>query len=168
MAGRKRAAKPLSSPACYLHELDTQDAPTSTLDIRIKRIYLPRLRADGFRVLVDRLWPRGMTKASAGLDAWARELAPSTALRKWFGHDPKRLAEFGERYRAELAAHDVEVDALRQRAASGRVTLLYAARDERCNHAMVLAEVIREGAAMRAPPGVLTPLAARSRSGGTG
>jgi uncharacterized protein YeaO (DUF488 family) len=167
-AQRKRTTKPFSSPACSLHELDTQEAAANAPDVRIKRIYEPRARADGFRVLVDRLWPRGMTKERAGLDAWARELAPSTELRKWFGHDPRRLAEFAERYRAELAAHDVEVEALRQRAASGRVTLLYAARDERCNHAMVLAEVIREGAAMRAPPGVLTPPAARSRSGGTG
>ena len=143
VARRKRAAKPFSSPACYLHELEAESSGRAP-DVRIKRIYEPRNPADGFRVLVDRLWPRGITKQRAALDAWARELAPSTALRKWFGHDPKRLPEFRERYRAELAEHSVELGALRRRAMQRRLTLLYAARDEHCNHAAVLEVVIRE------------------------
>jgi uncharacterized protein YeaO (DUF488 family) len=141
---RKRVPKSFSSPACYMHVLETEQPSGRAPDVRIKRIYEPRTRADGFRVLVDRLWPRGFTKERAALDAWARELAPSTTLRKWFGHDPERLSEFRERYRAELAEHAVELSALRRRATQQRVTLLYAARDEHCNHAAVLEEVIRK------------------------
>lgn len=113
-------------------------------DVRIKRIYDAATRSDGFRVLVDRIWPRGVTKREAALDAWARTLAPSTPLRKWFGHDPKRWSGFRERYRAELREQAVELRALQQRAAHQRVTLLYAAKDRRFNHAAVLEEVIRE------------------------
>jgi uncharacterized protein YeaO (DUF488 family) len=150
VAHRKRVTKASSSPACYLHEFEAEQASGRAPDVRIKRIYEPATREDGFRVLVDRLWPRGFTKERAALDAWARELAPSPALRKWFGHDPKRMSAFRERYRAELAGHAVELGALRQRAAEQRVTLLYAARDARCNHAAVLEEVIREAEAV--PP----------------
>lgn len=145
-----RGTGSLSSPACYLHEFDAKEASGRAPDVRIKRIYEPATREDGFRVLVDRLWPRGFTKERAALNAWARELAPSTALRKWFGHDPKRMSGFRDRYRAELAGHAVELSALRHRAAAQRVTLLYAARDARCNHAAVLEELIREAEAV--PP----------------
>lgn len=132
------------SPRCSLHELERERTPARAGNVGIKRIYDKPARSDGYRVLVDRIWPRGVTKRDAALDAWARALAPSTALRKWFGHDPRRWSGFRERYRAELAEQTVELTALRHRAAKQRVTLLYAARDPRLNHALALAEVIRE------------------------
>jgi uncharacterized protein YeaO (DUF488 family) len=110
--------------------------------LHIKRIYEARQPSDGFRVLVDRLWPRGLTKQRAALDAWERDLAPSPALRKWFGHDPKRWAEFRKRYRAELSEHGAELAALRARAKRKPVTLLYAAKDPQINHAVVLRKSI--------------------------
>ena len=113
-------------------------------DVHIKRIYDEPARADGSRVLVDRIWPRGITKDDAALDDWVRELAPSTELRKWFGHDPKRWPEFRKRYRAELRQRASQLDALRKRAAHRRVTLLYGARDRQFNQAVVLKEVIQE------------------------
>jgi len=110
-----------------------------------KRIYAPRSDADGYRVLVDRLWPRGMTKAAAGVDLWLREIAPSTELRRWYGHDVARWPEFRERYRAELATRGESRDRLLDIARrEGTVTLLFAARDETLNEAVVLAEVLRE------------------------
>jgi uncharacterized protein YeaO (DUF488 family) len=113
--------------------------------IRVKRIYDPADPSDGYRALVDRVWPRGVSRERARLDEWAKELAPSTELRRWFGHNPDRFAEFGERYRAELAERTAAVDAMRRRALRRNVTLLYAARDERHNHALVLADVLRSG-----------------------
>jgi uncharacterized protein YeaO (DUF488 family) len=113
-------------------------------DVRLKRAYDPAEPGDGYRVLIDRLWPRGVSKERAGLDEWARELAPSTELRTWFGHDPERFAEFERRYRTELAAHSGKLDELRRRARHGTLTLVYAARDEEHNDAVVLAEVLRE------------------------
>lgn len=138
---RRRAGAEYSSPACYLHEFK----PTKSAQprgVRIKRIYEPRASADGYRALVDRLWPRGISKARAALDAWLVELAPSSELRQWFGHDPGRFAEFARRYRTELRAQRRTLDGLRARAARERVTLLYAARDARINHAAVLREVL--------------------------
>jgi uncharacterized protein YeaO (DUF488 family) len=96
-------------------------------------------------VLIDHVWPRGISRERARLDRWARELAPSDALRKWFDHRPSRFAEFRARYRDELAARSELVDDLRRRAASGRVTVLYAARDREHNNAVVLAELLRDG-----------------------
>jgi len=130
-----------SSPACHLHEFETQaaDAPC----IEIKRIYDPPGRADGYRVLVDRLWPRGISRRRAALDAWLTDLAPSTQLRQWFHRDAARWSEFRRRYRAELRSQALPLQALRGRAASQRVTLLYAARDVRINHALVLRDVLR-------------------------
>jgi len=113
-------------------------------DVRSKRAYDPAEPGDGYRVLIDRLWPRGVSKERARLDEWARELAPSTELRTWFGHDPERFAEFERRYRTELAAHSGKLDELRRRARHGTLTLVYAARDEEHNDAVVLAEVLRE------------------------
>jgi uncharacterized protein YeaO (DUF488 family) len=113
-------------------------------DVRLKRAYDPAEPGDGYRVLIDRLWPRGVSKERARLDEWARELAPSTELRTWFGHDPERFAEFERRYRTELAAHSGKLDELRRRARHGTLTLVYAARDEEHNDAVVLAEVLRE------------------------
>jgi len=99
--------------------------------------------ADGYRVLIDRLWPRGISKQRASLDAWLTGLAPSTALRSWFHRDRERWPEFARRYRAELRTQAAQLQTLRQRARRQRVTLLYAARDTRINHAMVLREVLR-------------------------
>lgn len=113
--------------------------------VRSKRVYDPPARSDGYRVLIDRLWPRGISKERARLDEWARELAPSTELRRWFGHDPTRFEEFRRRYEAELAAQPEKVDELRSRARKGTLTLVYAARDTEHNDAVVLAEVLRRG-----------------------
>ncbi len=119
--------------------------PAGETDVRLKRAYDPAEPGDGYRVLVDRLWPRGISKERARLDEWARELAPSADLRTWFGHDPERFAEFERRYRTELAAHGEKVDELRRRAREGTLTLVYAARDAEHNDAVVLAELLREG-----------------------
>jgi uncharacterized protein YeaO (DUF488 family) len=113
-------------------------------DIQIKRIYDEPDAADGFRALVDRLWPRGISKQRAALDDWLVDLAPSTALRKWFHHDPTRWLDFARRYRAELRAQAPALQILRQRAAQQRVTLLYAAHDPRRNHAVVLRNLLRK------------------------
>ena len=118
--------------------------PAGEPDVRMKRAYDPAEPRDGYRVLVDRLWPRGVSKERARLDEWARELAPSAELRTWFGHDPERFAEFERRYRAELTAHEEKLDELRRRAREGALTLVYGARDEEHNDAVVLAELLRE------------------------
>lgn len=110
----------------------------------IKRIYEPPSPSDGQRVLVDRIWPRGVSRTSAALDLWLKEIAPTTALRKWFGHDPPKWAEFEKRYRRELDANPEEVERLRKLIAEGDVTLLYAAHDEEHNQARVLASYIQE------------------------
>jgi uncharacterized protein YeaO (DUF488 family) len=115
------------------------------MSITTKRVYAPLSDADGYRVLVDRLWPRGMSKATAGVDLWLRDIAPTTELRKWYGHDVARWPEFRKRYRDELATRGDLLDqllALERR--EGTVTLLFAARDEVHNEAEVLAEVLRE------------------------
>lgn len=112
------------------------------LDIRLKRAYLPPSREDGVRVLVDRLWPRGVRKADAAIDRWAKEVAPSTELRRWFGHDASRWEEFRHRYRAELSRNTALVDELRSIAQKGRLTLVYAARDELHNEAVMLRGVL--------------------------
>ena len=130
------------SPACRLHEFNPQ--PTRQCDVQIKRVYHKPEKSDGFRVLVDRIWPRGVTKRGAALDEWLHNLAPSSRLRKWFGHDPQRWSEFRERYRAELVQSAPVLHALRERAARQRLTLLYGAIDPQFNHAVVLEEVIRE------------------------
>lgn len=109
--------------------------------IQIKRIYDPAAAADGQRVLVDRLWPRGVSKIRAALDAWLKDVAPSTELRTWFGHDPARFDEFAVRYTAELdsdPAKRAAVKTLLDMARRGPVTLLYGAKDPRVSHALVL------------------------------
>jgi uncharacterized protein YeaO (DUF488 family) len=110
-------------------------------DIRLKRVYEPADRDDGARVLIDRLWPRGLRKADASLDL-LREIAPTPELRKWFDHDPSRFEEFGERYRSELAGNPGPIHIVRELTEKGRVTLLYGARDESINHAVVLARFL--------------------------
>jgi uncharacterized protein YeaO (DUF488 family) len=114
----------------------------ASLDIRAKRVYAPIEKADGTRVLVDRVWPRGVSKEKLGAELWLREAAPTTALRKWFGHDPSRWEEFRRRYHGELDAKPETVRALLELAAHGRVTLLYSARDEGCNQAVALGEYL--------------------------
>lgn len=108
------------------------------MGIRVKRIYLPPDPADGRRVLVDRLWPRGLRKDAAALDGWVREVAPSTTLRRWFGHDPSRWETFRHRYAAELDGLAEFWQPLAMQAMHQPLTLLYAARDEEHNHALVL------------------------------
>lgn len=106
--------------------------------VSIKRVYSEPHKDDGMRILVDRLWPRGLTKEKAKVDLWLKEIAPSNELRKWFGHDPERWPQFEERYRDELKQHSEQLALLREKAARGRVTLLYGARDEEHNEAVVL------------------------------
>jgi len=106
--------------------------------IRIKRIYEPAEQKDGFRVLMDRLWPRGLSKEKARIDLWLRDVAPSSVLRIWFGHDPARWAEFRARYHAELRKNSTALAPLVERAQKGTLTLLYSARDERFNQAVAL------------------------------
>lgn len=109
-------------------------------DIRIKRVYDPPLPEDGLRVLVDRLWPRGVTKEKLHAALWLKSAAPGTELRKWYGHDRSRWEEFRHRYLAELDNGFEGEQQLLDEARKGRVTLLYAARDPECNHALVLRE----------------------------
>src|SRR3954447_9117662 len=111
------------------------------LDVRAKRIYDERAADDGHRVLIDHVWPRGVSRERAQLDEWARELAPSDDLRKWFDYRPERFAEFRSRYRDELAGQSDRVQDLRRRAQEGAVTILYAARDSEHNNAVVLADL---------------------------
>ena len=114
------------------------------MNLKIKRVYEPSEKSDGIRVLVDRLWPRGLTKAKAGVDIWLKELAPSAELRKWFGHDPDKWTEFKKRYRVELAENDEQLARLREEIKKGTVTLLYGAKDEEHNDAVVLIEFLRD------------------------
>lgn len=109
----------------------------------LKRVYERPEPSDGKRILVDRLWPRGLTKRAAAVDEWMKDIAPSTALRQWFGHSPAKWPEFTRRYRLELRAHKPLVDALAKRASRQRVTIVYSARDEVHNDARVLASVVR-------------------------
>ncbi len=110
--------------------------------INLKRIYDPPSRADGKRILVDRLWPRGIKKEDARLDEWLKDIAPSDALRKWFAHDPDKWTEFKTRYRKELSGKKDSVQLLRDEAKKGPVTLLFSAKDIERNNAVVLKEVI--------------------------
>lgn len=110
--------------------------------IHLKRIYEAPAKADGTRVLVDRIWPRGVRKEQAAVDLWLKEVAPSSELRKWFGHDPARWPEFGARYRRELEAATDGLKTLKQLTRRGDVTLLYAARDEAHNNAVALREYL--------------------------
>lgn len=112
--------------------------------VSIRRVYEPPEGSDGYRVLVDRVWPRGQRKDELALDEWAKDLAPSTGLRKWFGHDPERWEGFRERYRAELDTPEARerMRALVEAAGERRITLVYSAKDERHNQAVVLRELL--------------------------
>lgn len=113
------------------------------MDLAVKRVYDEPSGSDGYRVLVDRLWPRGLSKEKARLDEWVKELGPSTELRTWFGHDVAKWPEFREKYRAELAGAAALWQPIVDRAREGRVTLLFGARDEEHNQAVVLEEFLR-------------------------
>jgi uncharacterized protein YeaO (DUF488 family) len=120
--------------------------------LQLKRAYEPVARADGRRILVDRLWPRGLSKDRLAIDEWLKELAPSAELRRWFAHDPEKWPEFKRQYQRELRAHADLVRSLASLARRGRVTLVFGARDEVHNDAVVLAGVIRRhGARVKVP-----------------
>jgi uncharacterized protein YeaO (DUF488 family) len=131
-------------------------------DIRIKRAYVPAAKADGRRVLVDRLWPRGVTKDALAIEQWMKEIGPSNALRQWFGHDPARWDEFRRRYEAELTQQKPLLDELRDLARGGTLTLIYGARDEAHNDAVVL-----RAALLKASPAAKkkTPAGAKPAAG---
>lgn len=113
------------------------------MEIKIKRVYEAPEKSDGFRILVDRVWPRGMTKEKASVALWLKEIGPSTALRKWFGHDPEKWTEFKKRYMQELKADKEEVATLKQHISKGPVTLVYSAKDEEHNQAVVIREFLQ-------------------------
>jgi uncharacterized protein YeaO (DUF488 family) len=115
------------------------------MPVQIKRVYEPVSSNDGYRVLIDRLWPRGVSRQSAKLDEWMKELAPSTELRRWFGHEPARFEEFRHLYIEELRGEGPRLTALRRRARDGRLTLVYSAHDTEHNDAVVLAEILSRG-----------------------
>lgn len=110
--------------------------------VRIKRVYEPAEAGDGYRVLVDRIWPRGVSKEQARLDEWLKEVAPTSELRRWFGHDPEKFTEFSQRYRTELADSSALAELQEIVARENQVTLVYGARDELHNQAVVLAEML--------------------------
>jgi uncharacterized protein YeaO (DUF488 family) len=110
------------------------------MKINIKRVYEAPAQADGTRILVDRLWPRGLTKEKAAIDIWLKEIAPSTELRKWFAHEPAKWAEFIKRYRHELKENNEQVLLLKAQLKKGPVTLVYGAKDKEHNEALVLKE----------------------------
>jgi|SRR5690349_3615590 uncharacterized protein YeaO (DUF488 family) len=112
------------------------------MNIQLKRIYEAGSKDDGYRILVDRLWPRGFTKEKAALDLWLKEIAPSNELRKWFGHDPDKWKEFQKKYRQELKQNKEAVEILKNYIQKGNVTLLYAAKDEEHNEAQVIKDFI--------------------------
>lgn len=112
------------------------------METRLKRAYEPARPEDGCRILVERLWPRGVSKEAAQIDLWAKEAAPSTELRKWFGHDPEKWAEFRRRYRAELRANEAALEPIRERLRARRVTFVFGSKEERFNNAVALAEYL--------------------------
>jgi uncharacterized protein YeaO (DUF488 family) len=111
-------------------------------NVRLKRAYEPAAADDGTRILIDRLWPRGISKERAAIDQWMKDIAPSTQLRKWFGHDPARWEEFRRRYAKEIRQHADLLEQLRVLARQGQITLVYSARDEKRNDAVELRELI--------------------------
>jgi len=113
--------------------------------IKLKRAYEKSARDDGERILVERLWPRGLTKLQAKVDLWLKDVAPSTELRKWFGHDPDRWGEFRRRYLKELKSKGDLIKLLKRKAKAGTITLIYAARDEERNGALVLKQFLQKG-----------------------
>ena len=115
-------------------------------ELNLKRVYEAPHKDDGTRILVDRLWPRGLTKEKAKVDLWLKEIAPSTGLRKWFGHDPKKWRSFRKRYETELKDHADEIKLLKSKVKEGTVTLIYGARDQEHNEALVLKQFLERTA----------------------
>jgi uncharacterized protein YeaO (DUF488 family) len=113
------------------------------MKVHIRRVYAQPDKSDGTRILVDRLWPRGLTKEKAAVDLWLKEIAPSTELRKWFGHEPAKWSEFKKRYLRELAGNQTPVLLLKEQLKKGGVTLVYGAKDEEYNDAVVLKEYLQ-------------------------
>ncbi|MFC5863030.1 DUF488 domain-containing protein [Acidicapsa dinghuensis] len=113
------------------------------MTVNIKRVYSEPDKDDGTRILVDRLWPRGLTKEKAKVDLWLKEVAPSNELRKWFGHDPEKWPRFEKRYRDELKQHSEQIALLKEKIAHGPVTLLYGAKDQEHNEAIVLQKLLQ-------------------------
>ncbi len=112
--------------------------------INIKRVYAEPEKDDGYRILVDRLWPRGLSKDKAAIDSWLKEIAPSNELRKWYGHDPDKWPEFRKRYWQELKSHPEELSELQQYIRKGKVTLLYSTKEEKYNNAEALKEYLKK------------------------
>lgn len=128
--------------ACAVPKMRPKTDKSAAMKLRIKRAYEPAAAGDGARYLVDRLWPRGVKKESLQLVAWLKDLAPSNALRRWFGHDPARWIEFRRRYRAELKSQEAALQVLRDALKRGPVTLVYSAHDEEHNQAVVLRDFL--------------------------
>jgi len=112
--------------------------------VKIKRAYEPPDESDGARILVDRLWPRGLTKEKASIDLWLKEIAPSTELRKWYAHDPAKWKSFRRRYETEISHKEDLVKILKQKAREGTITLIYGARDEKHNEALILKQLLEK------------------------
>lgn len=145
-AGEAILSKEFSGLLDVVNDTETDMTPMSARSfnetVKLKRAYERPTADDGKRVLIDRLWPRGVKKTEAAIDHWMKELAPSTGLRKWFGHDPARWEEFRGRYTAEIHEHRDELDRLRDLMRVGPVTLVYSAHDEARNDAVVLREIL--------------------------
>jgi uncharacterized protein YeaO (DUF488 family) len=121
------------------------------MNIKIKRVYEQPDKKDGERILVDRLWPRGLTKEKASVDLWLKDIAPSTELRKWFDHDPEKWKSFRGRYETEIRHKDDLIKVLKQKAREGTITLIYGARDEKHNEALVLKQFLEKSEQGAAP-----------------
>ena len=134
LVGARSSGKSATRTNAYVH-----------MDVRLKRVYEPAAPTDGYRVLIDRLWPRGLSRRQARLDDWDKTLAPSTSLRQWFGHEPSRFEDFRRRYIEELRDQRPRLARLRRRAREGTLTLVYSAHDVEHNDAVILAEVLRRG-----------------------
>jgi uncharacterized protein YeaO (DUF488 family) len=137
------------------------------MKILLKRIYEPAAKSDGFRVLVDRLWPRGLSKENASIDFWLRDFGPSTILRKWFNHDPAQWEEFQHRYHAELKEKSALLATITEQAKAGPVTLLYSAKDQHHNQAVALRSFLLKRTTLRKAITRMTkppPIAIRRKS----
>jgi uncharacterized protein YeaO (DUF488 family) len=121
------------------------------MKIKIKRVYEHPEKDDGLRILVDRLWPRGLTKKKASVDLWLKDIAPSTELRKWFAHDPDKWKRFRARYQTEIRNNHELIKVLKQKASEGTITLIYGARDQKHNEALVLKQFLEESEQDAAP-----------------
>jgi uncharacterized protein YeaO (DUF488 family) len=143
IVGRKALIEAsVAAPDCLLSGATQMSKSIIAANVRLKRAYEPPARGDGVRILIDRLWPRGVTKKSAAIDEWFKDIAPSTALRRWFGHDPSRWQEFRRRYAREVRQNSKQLGELRSRARQGPITLVFSAHDEIHNDAVVLRELL--------------------------